>query len=51
VESERQYKLGLRYYNGNETEQDYIKAVHWFTKAAEQGHEDSKALLIKLREE
>ena len=35
---EAQYKLGLRYYDGNGVRRDYAEAVKWFTQAAEQGH-------------
>jgi len=40
-----QYDLGWRYYFGEEVEQDYEKAVEWFTKAAEQGHTEAQTSL------
>lgn len=33
-----QFKLGLRYYNGQELPKDNTKAAFWFEKAAELGH-------------
>ncbi|GEM_PF-4742584 len=30
--------LGAMFYKGQSVSQDYKKAVHWFTKAAEQNH-------------
>ena len=33
-----QYNLGNSYYQGQDTEQDYKKAVKWLTKAALQDH-------------
>jgi TPR repeat protein len=32
-----QFKLGIMYYNGRETSQDYKEALKWFQNAAEQG--------------
>ena len=32
-----QYYLGLMYYEGESLQQDFQKAIYWFTKAAEQG--------------
>jgi len=36
--AESQYKMGLRYTNGQGVRQDYAKAVKWFNEAAMQGH-------------
>ena len=33
-----QYRLGMRYYNGQDVLQNHIKAINWLRKAAEQGH-------------
>ncbi len=33
-----QFKLGECYSNGRGVEQDYAKAVYWYTKSAEQGN-------------
>jgi pentatricopeptide repeat protein len=32
-----QYELAQKYYNGDEVERNIEKALHWYTKAAEQG--------------
>ena len=37
--------LGNCYYNGKEVRQDYKKAVEWYGKAAEQGHEGAQCCL------
>ena len=42
---EAQIKLGFRYYNGDEVEQDVKEAVKWFRKAAEQGNAIAQACL------
>ena len=36
-----QFQLGMAYYNGNRIEKSQIKALKWWTKAAEQGVEDA----------
>ncbi|MDE5592819.1 MAG: hypothetical protein K2I75_02695 [Clostridiales bacterium] len=36
-----QYNMGEHYYHGDSVEQDYDKAVEWYSKAAEQ--EQAKA--------
>ena len=36
-DAKAQNDLGVCYYNGDGVEQDYEKAVYWFTKAAEEG--------------
>lgn len=33
--SDAQNQLGIRYFNGTGTEQDYAEAIKWFHKAAE----------------
>jgi TPR repeat protein len=35
-DAEAQFRLGKRYYNGDDVEQDYEEAVKWYRKAAEQ---------------
>ena len=35
--AESQYMLGICYFNGEGVEQNYDKAVEWYTKSAEQG--------------
>jgi hypothetical protein len=43
--AEAQYKLGNCYLNGEHgLEKDFEKAVEWYTKAAEQGHAEAKAM-------
>ena len=36
-----QFRLGMAYYNGDRIEKSQIKALKWWTKAAEQGVEDA----------
>jgi FOG: TPR repeat, SEL1 subfamily len=36
--AEAQYQMGYAYYHGNGLNQDYEKAVEWFTEAGNQGH-------------
>jgi DNA polymerase-3 subunit epsilon len=40
-----QYRLGLRYYNGQDVSQNYAKALNWLRKAAEQGHVKAQSQL------
>ena len=40
-----QYVIGLCYLNGDGTEKDTAEAEKWLTRAANQGHEQAKALL------
>lgn len=40
-----QYEIGLCYLNGDGTEKDTAEAEKWLTRAANQGHEQAKALL------
>ena len=37
-----QYHLGLKYYRGEGTYQNYAKASYWFEKLATQGHKDAQ---------
>lgn len=37
-----QYWVGRMYQYGNGVEVDYVQAIHWYQKAAEQGHDDAK---------
>ena len=43
--SSAQYNLGLIFYYGGGTEQDYAQAKYWFEKAATQGHADAQSRL------
>jgi TPR repeat protein len=36
-----QFRLGMAYYNGDRIEKSQIKALKWWTKAAEQGVNDA----------
>ncbi|MGO5022957.1 SEL1-like repeat protein [Lawsonibacter sp. LCP25S3_G6] len=36
-DAEAQNRIGVYYYTGRNVEQDYVKAVEWFQKAADQG--------------
>lgn len=40
-----QYRLGIRYYNGQDVSQNYAKALNWLRKAAEQGHTKAQSQL------
>ena len=42
---ELQYQLGMKYATGDGVKQDDNKAIEWFRKAAEQGHEEAKKAL------
>ena len=44
-DSSEQYNLGHSYYYGNGVPKDYVKAVEWFTKAANQGNADAQNML------
>ena len=46
--ADAQYKLGLRYENGDGVEDNCIQAVRWYAKAAEQGHTEAKYRLGML---
>ena len=41
-DAEAQFKLGVRYINGQGVDQSYTEAVKWFRKAAEQGDADAQ---------
>jgi hypothetical protein len=47
-DAEAQFKLGERYYFGNEIRADRALAVEWFTKAAEQNHGKAAYKLFQL---
>ena len=47
-DSTAQYCIGKQYSSGNEMREDYIEAVWWYRKAAEQGHEDAQCRLGDL---
>jgi len=36
--AQEQYELGLKYYKGDGVPRDHNKAMHWYTKSAEQGN-------------
>lgn len=40
--AEAQNNLGIAYYNGENVEKSYEKAVSWFSKAAEQGNAEAQ---------
>lgn len=48
---EAQFNLGYCYYMGLGIDQDYSKAVEWFTKAAEQGYAEAQLFLGECYEE
>lgn len=43
-----QYRLGIRYYNGQDVSQNYAKALNWLRKAAEQGHVKAQSHLVDM---
>ena len=43
--AQEQYKLGLKYFAGNNGSFDYQEASMWFAKAANQGHSEAQYLL------
>ncbi|GBB93158.1 hypothetical protein RclHR1_02120010 [Rhizophagus clarus] len=45
-----QYSLAMIYESGEETEKDINQAIHWYKKSAEQGYQDAKERLEKLKE-
>ena len=42
-----QYNLGLMYKNGEGVLQDYLRAVEWYTKAADQGNANAQSMLMR----
>jgi hypothetical protein len=44
-EAEAQFKLGMAYANGDGISFDVEKAIHWFTKATDQGNADGQKTL------
>jgi len=42
---EEQYVLGNAYWNGEGLREDPMQAIHWFRKAAMQGHAEAQVLL------
>lgn len=40
-DAEAQFRLGMAYYKGNRIEKSQVKALKWWTKAAEQGVKDA----------
>ena len=45
IDAEEQYKLALRYAQGEVSERDLVKSFEWMRKAAEQGHTKAQCLL------
>ncbi len=45
-----QYRLGIRYYNGQDVTQNYAKALNWLRKAADQGHTKAQSHLGDMYE-
>jgi uncharacterized protein len=43
-----QYSLGRLYHLGQGVSQDYVQAVAWYRKAAEQGDENARQALENL---
>ena len=43
-----QYFMGEMYYEGDTVNQDYKKAIYWYTKSAEQGDYESQAKLADI---
>ena len=44
-----QSNLGIMYQNGKGVPQDYVKAVQWYTRSAEQGNRNAQTGLQRLR--
>ena len=44
-----QYNLRLCYEEGEGVDKDLNKAITWYSKAAQQGYEDAKKALLRLR--
>ena len=44
-DADAQYELGVCYYNGNGIEQNYVEAVKWYRKSAEQGDANAQCCL------
>ena len=47
-DAEGQFKLGLRYANGDGVLRDYREAADWFRRAADQGRADAQSTLASL---
>ena len=45
-----QFQLGAKYYNGEEVDQNYIEAIKWFTKSAENGNTQAQYNLAVMYE-
>jgi len=43
--AEGQYRIGWRYFKGDDVPQDKEKAVEWFRRSAEQGHMEAQTML------
>ena len=43
-----EYKMGVRYLNGDGVDKDLVKAREWLTKSADQGNKDAADELLKI---
>jgi predicted amidophosphoribosyltransferase len=50
TDAAEQFKLGFKYFSGNEVPKDLAKALYWFTKAAKQGYDLALELVNKIKE-
>lgn len=50
-DSSAQFKLGVKYYNGDGVEQNYEEAAKWFTKSAENGNQQAQYNLAVMYED
>lgn len=44
--AQAQFELGMTYFKGIGVQKDYLKALEWFNKAADQGHERAKEYIL-----
>ncbi len=49
-EADEAYKTGLKYYNGDGVKQDFIAAMEWFKKAADQGNAEAQCKIGSMYE-
>ncbi|MGA2809687.1 MAG: tetratricopeptide repeat protein [Terracidiphilus sp.] len=48
TDADAQFRVGMRYYKGEDVPKDYAKAAYWFCKSADQGHPDGQWHLSML---
>ena len=48
-QADKDYKTGLKYYNGDGVTKDYTEAFRWFRKAADQGDQMAMIMIKKLQ--